>query len=323
MCSKSVSAAAVTPTGSQFGSSFKFHSKDYLSEQLSVYYRIYHKDGAIATKRPAYSNDAYIGRIRSKWVAPPSNTAGSLKLCLSSMENIDPNKATLFATPSSNSALVDNTPISLKSNQTLGTTPEEPLALLSEAWPEEGMKPGTERFRVPPDNQSPPSPRICRFSENFENFELLTYAFAATVYYGVYSEAGAIESKAPIDSEEPWVSRINVDLIPPPVSVKSLLRLLALQENITTACQLLNGDGLTRLDDNHPIFMDDGNWFGATVEDRVLLKFTSRPQLLTKGFPFKTPNSQSRPSPRFCRFLVNCENFELLTFAFSVLRGLY
>jgi hypothetical protein len=78
------------------------------------------------------------------------------------MENIDPNKTTLFTTVSSHSPMADDKPISLKSYQTLGITPEEPLALLSEALPAEGMKTGTESLIVPPDRQSPPSPRFCR-----------------------------------------------------------------------------------------------------------------------------------------------------------------
>jgi hypothetical protein len=106
------------------------------------------------------------------------------------------------------------------------------------------------------------------------------------VYYGVYTEAGASAAKAPIDPDEPWVSKIDLNQIPPPVSVKSLLPLLALNENImiTTSCQLFNNDGQTCLDD-HYIFMDDGNWFGATAEDHVVLKFTSQSQFqkLTKG----------------------------------------
>ena len=99
------------------------------------------------------------------------------------MENIDPNKTMLFATVSSNSALADETPISLKSNQTLGITPQEPVALFSEALPEEGMKPGTESLRVPPDSQPPPSPRFCRFSGNCEFFKLLT--FTVSVLWGL------------------------------------------------------------------------------------------------------------------------------------------
>ena len=133
----------------------------YLILVFSVYYRIYDKEGAITTKRPAYLDDSYLGRIKSKWVAPPYN-ASSLRRCLSSMENIDSSKTRLFATPSSKAALVDDIPVSLKSNQTLGVIPEEPLALISEAMAKDGMTPGTESLRVLPDAQSPLTPRFCK-----------------------------------------------------------------------------------------------------------------------------------------------------------------
>jgi hypothetical protein len=132
----------------------------YLISKFSVYYRIYNKEGATTTKRPAYLNDSYLGRIKFKWVAPPHN-AGSLRLCLSSMENIDSSKTRLFATHSSKAALVDDIPVSLN-NQTLGIIPEEPLALISEAIAKDEMAPGTELLRVPPDAQSPLTPRFCK-----------------------------------------------------------------------------------------------------------------------------------------------------------------
>jgi len=95
----------------------------------------------------------------SKWVAPPY-VIGSLKLCLSTMENIDPNKTRLFATPSSKSALADNTPVSFDGSQTLGLIPDDPLALFSEVIPQGSLKPGTESRLIPAETQSPLAPRI-------------------------------------------------------------------------------------------------------------------------------------------------------------------
>ncbi|KAF8806823.1 hypothetical protein BYT27DRAFT_7256829 [Phlegmacium glaucopus] len=199
-----------------------------------VYYRTYNKDGAIATKRPAYMNDPYLGHIRSKWVSPP-HIAGSLRVCLSSMEDLHPDKATLFTTSSSQFALIDEMPISLKTNQILGITPEEPLALMSEVTAMAGKKPGTETLYVPPEGQSPLVPRFC-------------------------TEGGASTSKASVDSEEPWVSRIDLDLIPPPISVASLMRLLTAKENITTSSQIFVNSALSPLSDAH-ILAEDGNGF--------------------------------------------------------------
>ena len=41
-------------TSSEFGSSIVLVSGYYLIQIFSVYYRVYHNSGAIATKRPAY-----------------------------------------------------------------------------------------------------------------------------------------------------------------------------------------------------------------------------------------------------------------------------
>jgi len=230
------------------------------SDLQLVYYRVYHRDGAIATKRPAYLNDIYLGRIKSKWVAPP-HTAGSLRHCLSSMENIDPTETKLFATVSSasESALADEEPISLKSHQTLGIVPEAPVMLFSETIPEAGMQAGSESLCVAPDSESPLAPRF--------------------LFYGVYSETGVWASKAPIDAEEPWVSKINLDSIPPPVSVTSLLHILKMKEGIKTfSCQLFAQDDPNPLGDS-PIVTEDGNWLGASAEEHLVLKFASRPPL--------------------------------------------
>ncbi|KAF8188174.1 hypothetical protein K438DRAFT_1972362 [Mycena galopus ATCC 62051] len=221
-----------------------------------LYYRIYDKESAITTKRPAYLNDAYLGCIRSKWVAPPHN-AGSLRLCLSSIENIDPRETKLFATPSSKSALADDTPISLKSGPAPGITPDEPLVLFSESTPKDGVKPGTESLRVPPEAQSP-----------------LTSRF---LYYGVYTDGGASTSKVPVDPQEAWVSRVDLDLIPPPLSVASLMRLISAKEGLTGSSQLFaDKERMTPLSDNH-ILVEDGNWPGSTADDHVMVKFASRP----------------------------------------------
>ena len=142
-------------TSSEFGSSIALVFGYYLIQLFSVYYRVYHNYNAIATKRPAYLNDIYIGRINSKWVAPP-HTAGSLKLCLCSMESINPKQTKLFASVSNQSALADEAPISLESSQTLGIIPEDPVILFS--------TPGTESFCIAPGSESPLAPRFCEFS---------------------------------------------------------------------------------------------------------------------------------------------------------------
>ena len=140
---------------STFSYAFDFH----LIPLLLVHYRVYNDKGAIVTKRPAYLTDNYLGRVRPKWVAPPHD-AGSLRRCLALMESIDPTETTLFATLSSKSALADDIPVSFETNQTLGIAPDDPVALFTKATPGDGLWPGTENLRVPPDSQSPPTPRF-------------------------------------------------------------------------------------------------------------------------------------------------------------------
>ena len=138
----------------------------YLILISPVYYRVFNADGAIATKRPAYKDDPYIGCVMTKWIAPP-HQARSLKNCLAAMENIDPKKTRLFAMFSEKIDLADGTPVSLNTSQTLGLTPAEPLVLFCEVIPQLGLKPGTESLRVPSEANSPLTPRFCKYSHPF------------------------------------------------------------------------------------------------------------------------------------------------------------
>jgi len=161
----SVRAKVASSSGRRLRLSFIFNSRGevYLILISPVYYRVFNADGAIATKRPAFMDDPYLGCIIPKWVAPPHH-AGSLKNCLAAMENIDAKKTRLFATPSNKIDLADDTPVSLNTSQTLGLTPAEPLVLFCEVIPQLGLKPGTESLHVPPDPQSPLTPRFCKYS---------------------------------------------------------------------------------------------------------------------------------------------------------------
>ncbi|KAI6107724.1 hypothetical protein EDD16DRAFT_1831494 [Pisolithus croceorrhizus] len=245
----------------------------------SVYYRVFDKGNPIASKQRAYLDDPYLGRIRSKWVAPPY-TAGSLRLCLSSMENIDPSKTKLFATLSSSSALADGEPISFKIGEALGISPEEPLVLFSEVTPKDGLKPGTESLRVPPDPNSQITPRI--------------------FYYGIYTESGVSVSTLPINKEEVWISQLDFNLIPPPHSVASLVCLISQKEAIKGPSQLYVGkDATTPLSNDH-ILTDEDGWPGSTVEDHIIFRTLtdSSPQKCT-GFPTGRFRIRAAGPPRY------------------------
>jgi hypothetical protein len=136
------------------------------------------------------------------------------------------------------------------------------------------MQPGTESFRVAPDSESPLAPRF--------------------LFYGVYSDAGVRISKAPIDAEEPWVSKINLDDIPPPVSVASLLHILKMKEGLKTFSfpQLFAQDSMRPLTDN-PIFTEDGHWLGSSAEEHLMFKFAIRPPF-AEGSKYKIQNFKTR-----------------------------
>jgi len=234
-----------------------------------LYYRVYNTNGPIATKCPAYQNDANLGRIKSNWVTPPYH-ADSLKRCLSMVENIDPSNTRLFAKSSSQSALAGDTPISFN---TLGLTPEEPLALFCEVAPQDGVKPGTESFRVSPDAQaqSPLSPRF--------------------LYYGVYTQDGVSVSKNPIYTEEPWISRIDLELIPPSLSIVSLIRSITLNEGINSPSSQIFADknAMIPLCDDH-ILTEDGDWPGSTADDHVIFKFVRQHFMTFDGSKYQVQN---------------------------------
>ena len=101
------------------------------------------------------------------------------------------------------------------------------------------------------------------------------------VYYGVYKEGGASASKAPVDPEEDWVSRVDLALVPPPLSVTSLKRVISLKEGITSLSQLFtNGDVLTPVINDH-ILTENGKWPGSTPDDHIMFKFKTQLPLQT------------------------------------------
>lgn len=99
------------------------------------------------------------------------------------------------------------------------------------------------------------------------------------MYYGVYTETGALASKKPFDNEEPWVSRIDLDLVPPPLSVASLQRSIAGNEGVNAPSQLfIDTDAMTPLHGDQ-VLIDNGKWPGSTSDDHVMFKFDAQAQL--------------------------------------------
>ena len=98
------------------------------------------------------------------------------------------------------------------------------------------------------------------------------------VHYGVFTPDGASSSKKPLNTQEPWVSRVDLQLIPPPLSVASLIRSIAMNEGhvVPSSSQLfISSDTMTPLSDDH-ILVEGENWLGSTADDYIV--FLSRNQ---------------------------------------------
>ena len=97
---------------------------------MLVYYRIYAEDGAILSKTPA-PGDPFLGRIQARYVPPP-HTAKAVKRSIAKVENIQDRASTsLFLTPYSQSPMDDAGKVTILNHTGLGSTPQEPLALVA------------------------------------------------------------------------------------------------------------------------------------------------------------------------------------------------
>ena len=96
-----------------------------------VYYRIYAEDGAIPSKTPATPGDLFLGRIKARSVPPP-HTVKAVKHSIAKAENIEDRTGTsLFLTPYSQSPMGDADKVTILNRTGLGSTPQEPLALVA------------------------------------------------------------------------------------------------------------------------------------------------------------------------------------------------
>ena len=120
------------------------------------------------------------------------------------------------------------------------------------------------------------------------------------MYYGVYTEHGTSACEKPVDLERAWVSRIDLDRIPRPLSVASLVRSITLKESITSTSQMFaDKDATILLRDDH-ILTETGNWAGSTADDYVVFKF-DRP----RTHPFMTIDASKYQ-------VQNCSTYRLM-----------
>ena len=98
---------------------------------LLVYYRIYAEDGAIPSMTPAAPSNPFLGRIKARSVAPP-HTVQTVKRSIAKVENIkDCTNTSLFLTPYSKSPMEDTGKVAILNRSGLGSTPQEPLAVVA------------------------------------------------------------------------------------------------------------------------------------------------------------------------------------------------
>ena len=116
-----------TTPGPRYGATFWFLAILLIP---AVYYKLYTKDGALATNRPIYSNDRFISRVLSRSVATP-HTAGSLKLRLRKIEGFEElQDCDLYLSISEKSYVEDSTRLSLRGQVGPGLSKDDPVALV-------------------------------------------------------------------------------------------------------------------------------------------------------------------------------------------------
>ena len=112
------------------------------------------------------------------------------------------------------------------------------------------------------------------------------------------------------------MSRIDLDLILPPLSVASLISSISKKEDITGSPQLfVEKDTMTPLSDNH-ILTEDGNWPGSSAEDHVMFKFASRSPPFIEGTRYHIINCSTRKIMIF--YPAQCPGCDLYLFDASV-----
>jgi len=94
-----------------------------------VYYQIHkQKRGAVLSKRPADSNDSYVGRISVDFIPPP-HTAASIMRYISNIEELDGTRESQLFTSISGKSPIEGH-VSILTIDRPGSTPEDPMAFV-------------------------------------------------------------------------------------------------------------------------------------------------------------------------------------------------
>jgi len=125
-------------SGVDRGSSEAMQSEEGLSpspegptpfETQYLYYRVYKPRGAVRSKRPAGSNNPFVGRISVDSFTPP-HTATSIMRCISKAEELDNSKQSQLFTSISSKSPIGDGQVSILTSDRPGSTSDDPMAFV-------------------------------------------------------------------------------------------------------------------------------------------------------------------------------------------------
>ena len=163
---------------------------------------------------------------------PPPHTIKAVKHSIAKVENIkDRTSTSLFLTPYRKSPMRDSDKVTILNRTGLGSTPQEPLALVAKMSSSErsaleseergGLASAEEPYTTPPEVRYRTSIQHC---PNFSFHDILT---VGEVYYILYADDYEIPSKVAIDPEKPSLGHIRADSVAPPHSAVSIKRCIS------------------------------------------------------------------------------------------------
>ena len=260
---------------------------------MLVYYRIYAEDGAIPAKTPFAPGDLFLGRIKVRSVPPP-RTAKTVKHSIAKVENIKDRKSTtLFLTPYSQSPMDDAEKVTILDGTGPGSTPQEPLALVSKMSDSERSALESERrgglaSSVESDTE-PPEIRYCKSIQHSPTFHFITSCLLGEVYYLLYADDYEIPSKVAIDPEQPSLGRIRADSVSPPQSLTSIKRCISRVErspSLVYADLFADTSCDTPLNEGHiPTLRTDG--LGLSPNEPMAIVQVEKPSILDGRYAIK------------------------------------
>lgn len=210
-----------------------------------LYYRLYTREGAIATSKPIYANDPFIGRTLPKLITPPHMARNVINhLCGIEGFSVD-TVGSLFESLSSQTAIEESTRLSLKGHDGPGASEDDPIALVVGIWDVTNRSAaGGEHSKDLPDTDSH-KPHY--------------------VHYHIYDKDGAIPSKTSFNPDDKSLGRIDTLSIAPPHTVASVKARIVKAEGVASAQKI--------------------QLFEDMMDDEVLMNDSSMISLFAQTYP--------------------------------------